>query len=876
MRNLSFFVAALLAGSGIAMGATSNPVIQNYGQPIDMVHQEIQPQKIESNNDHENSFIYQEGQSTLVKAGDSDIDVLAYVLKLNIDPDRATIVGTEDLAVKALAERLDVIELDAVDMTIARVQWQDGSDVLFKYDFKKLSIIPPMPMTAGQAVKLTIHYATERPQFLHQALPDGTRPNRVTSLYTYTEPFGSRHWFPCHDVPSDKAKTTIRVTVPKQYQVVSNGQEFGEIYDGQAASHNQTTWAFDGLVPIATYLTSLVVAPMQSITIGQHNGTIPLQISGPSYLMPAIKKDTERTEHMIQSFEHFTQTRYPFNKYRQTVAEGYGSSMEHQSATTMGGRVFSGDRALESVVAHELAHQWFGDLATCGIWGELWLNEGFATYLPFVFFNDVRDYDAFALTYIKNREWYFASTNHENARALSTPDVAPTFNIFDQHAYAKGAMVIHWMRQLANTYPSPVPGVETFSVALREYFKANAYGNVTHMSLMNALESVTNTDWKDFFDQWVLSIGHPEITSSWRMEGSRFILSVKQDQTSAAKKPWRVFSFPLEAILVTKSGRTIKKMINVSNAQEDFAWDMNSEIVKAVVLDPEQKIPGSIAVDQSVEGWHRALLKSDNILVNAQELQSMFRSTNVDGIKTAVSELINVAKTPLANALIARQIVFKNDARLLDEGRKLLSLYEHKSLPLGLRATFASLKAWIIIQSKPEERPSFAALAKEFLDSKRVDERETLAPALLAVDLHASQKLAMEQLARGVWTDRDQLHFVGMVAKEVNEDTRAFILDLLKRNYNQYAGRGFLQQLIANNIGDSSIYPVLKEGALGHRATNIRKLFIDLLGLQKDQKDQACRDLDEIKTKTESRGTSYDRDTLPDAINAAKLRLACP
>ena len=414
--------------------------------------------------------------------------------------------------------------------------------------------------------------------------------------------------------------------------------------------------------------------------------------------MPALRSDTSRTAKMMQAFENFTQSPYGFVKYRQTVAEGYSTSMEHQSATTMGGRRIVGDGSGESVVAHELAHQWFGDLVTCGIWGDTWLNEGFASYLPSVFFAAEGNRDDVFMSMIGSRDWYFSSTTAENARALSTPEEWPSYDIFDQHSYAKGSMVIHLMRHLANKSSLSNNGVEPFSRALGRYIYDHAYGNVRYFDLKNALAQTTGNSWDQFFNEWVLKPGHPEVSATWNWRGGVLSLSTSQDQAILALNPWGTFTFPLNIAILATDGSSFVQEVLVNQKSQTFNIPAGKS-VKAVVLDPSMIIPGKFTVNQSLEAWTAAFFGTKEPFAQAAVLEALFLQFDDAALGPFVEQAERSALSSTTLALLAREL--KGRDGLLEASRRL------GNNPLVLRASpvmrgvFAALEAWVFT-SEPE------------------------------------------------------------------------------------------------------------------------------------------------------------------------------
>lgn len=799
-------------------------------------------------------------------------DVGSYDLSMEFDPVNGTLAGLNVIQFTATVDLLGTLILDAVDMDIQHVVWRDGSTLLTTYDQKQLKITLPYPMPKGSTATIAVKFSSQRPQNLRTASADPSRRDRLPSAYTYTQPDGSRRWFPCHDIPGDKTVTKMRFVVPAGFSVASNGDESAaeRLNDGRLRYH------FSTRANIATYLTSVVLSPLMNESIGSLRN-IPLLISGPSYLMPALRRDTARTFQMMNVFEQFTQTPYAFQKYRQTVAEGYGGSMEHQSATSMGGFRIVGDSSGEPVVAHELAHQWFGDLVTCGIWGDMWLNEGFASYMPHVFYTAMGEHDRVVLNYVGSRDSYLGSTNATNARPLSTPEEWPNYNIFDQHSYAKGSMVIHLFRNIANSMAAPINGVEAFSRALGIYLHEHAYSNGRYYDLQHALEKATGRSWQRLFDQWVLQKGHPDVRVGWTWNESTREVSVDVTQLQAEAtdpRQWGVFSFPLGIKTFNDQGQSRVQWHWVTEAKQTFKIPASTKIT-AITVDPTMIIPGQFAVTQPVEAFAYGFSAAVNAVERAVVLDTLLRTYPADkDLAPAFQKMVEQTIAPSSLALLAMRVRGRDG--LVNEARMILEKSRGKVFTQNERIMIVALESWLIKMAKPEDRPTFVSLQTKWQAVRRVEERENYLEAMKLIDAKAAQAFALQELAKPKWTDRDRLALVKVITAETNEVTRPFIFEMLKTVRTSQIGQAFFQGLEAQKFHDPESLSLLKQGALTHRDTGSRAAYVRLIGFQDAQKDLACAAIKEIVEGQTQFGTPTDtKVVLPEAKKTAE-KLGCP
>ncbi|MCX6119340.1 MAG: M1 family metallopeptidase, partial [Proteobacteria bacterium] len=851
-------VVGLVFGSlTTAVFADGTKNIRTYD--VDPIHESWKPQRQISR--------FSENDTTF--ASYDQIDVLKYDLELTFDPILGTIQGSNKVSFRVVGQYLDELVLDAVNMEIADVKWTDGSSLLFRNDYKQLKVSLPLSLPQYTEAEITVVYKANRPDALSVAGPDASRMDRLYSAYTYTQPDGTRRWFPSRDVPSDKTLTRLKMTVPKGFNISSNGREFGPVQTGT----QQVTYTFDSIAPISTYLTSVVIGQQQNESIGQLRN-VPLTISGPSYMMSALRKETSRTAQMMDVFERFTRTPYGFNKYHQSVAEGFSASMEHQSSTTMGGRRIVGDMSGEGVVAHELAHQWFGDLVTCGLWGDMWLNEGFASYLPIVFFDAVGDRHAALASFLSNRDWYLGATTKENARPLSTNEMWPSYDIFDQHSYAKGAMVIHMLRNIANmNTPSP-DGVEPFSKALSEYFRSHSYSNVRFSDLKGALAKTTNANWNEIFDQWVLKAGHPIVKGQWSWIDGLLNINLTQNQALETEKPWGTFTFPLSILVIHEDGTSKIHSGWVKNQKESLRLPVRKK-VKAIVLDPQLVVPGLLEVDQSVEAWSFAYGQTSQLFTQANIVDTAMSVLPVEQQVMFAEKVLSGRPSAATLALLARKIKSKDDARFLLVAKRILNSSYRSRIDKVFLGDVAALELLVYKFSNASDRLSFANAKSVWQKTRRVEEREQYIQLMFTIDPIGTQSFAIEKLSESKWTDRDRISLTQIIAKQTSDVSRPFIVDMLKTVNTSNIGRAFVDSVLKLQFADPEILPTLKSQAISNRSSSMKTKFVQLIGMQVDQRQGACEALSDVKVSIAQNGSPEDKLNVVRAIEESAKKLTC-
>ncbi|MFN2529620.1 MAG: M1 family metallopeptidase [Candidatus Baltobacteraceae bacterium] len=318
-------------------------------------------------------------------------------IHLHLVPDLAThtLDGECTTTVRALDEDVAELEMDAVDLEIIEASGLDGHKVTVSSRGRKVTVHFDPAIAAGEKTSFTIKYRVERPRHgLFFVDPTREYPDKVRHAWTQSQDENARYWFPCLDYPHEKQTTSTSVLVPKGQFALANGALTKREDQGE-----KTLFTYEQKVPHSTYLTTMVVGPF--VEKQQTAAQTPVYY----YVLPGREADGERafgkTPKMMEVFEEAIGTPYPYARYSQiAVSDFIFGGMENTSATTQTDRTLHDERAhldfsSDPLVAHELAHQWFGNLLTCRDWSHAWLNEGFATYFEAVFRGADLGYDEY-------------------------------------------------------------------------------------------------------------------------------------------------------------------------------------------------------------------------------------------------------------------------------------------------------------------------------------------------------------------------------------------------------------------------------------------------------------------------------------------------
>ncbi|MBV9691136.1 MAG: M1 family metallopeptidase [Ktedonobacteraceae bacterium] len=521
-------------------------------------------------------------------APDRPADVKHVKLVITLDFERETISGTAYTTFSALYDELTTIAFDTVELHVESVTLEGGQQLAYTTTDRKLTVTLDRPYHYDEGFTIAIVYHAKPRSGLFFVKPAPEDAARPTQAWTFGQPRYHSAWFPCHDAPNDRTTTELIVTVPAQFLTVSNGKLLAVIDNGTTKTHH---WRQD--VPHATYLVSLVVGDFAVIEDSYNSKPVNY------YVRKDRKNDAHfylgKTPQMMRFFSDYTGVEYPYDTYAQTVVELYTGAMEHTTATTHSFMLLLDERAALDldyvpVVAHELAHQWFGDLVTCRDWPNAWLNEGFATYFEELWNEHDLGTDWFKVSMKSLKEGYLGEDSRYRRPVVYNVYYDQGMELFDAHIYNKGAWVLHMLRhQLGET---------AFRRAIQVYLKRYREKEVITADLERTLEEVTGRSLARFFQQWVYSGGYPafEVQYAWDNEHRMARVKIKQTQKIDELTPCFVTRVDLAFSVLLSDEATYDTQIRVvpmrvvvgedGQVEQNFYFPLESEPLM-VRFDPD-------------------------------------------------------------------------------------------------------------------------------------------------------------------------------------------------------------------------------------------------------------------------------------------------
>ena len=449
-------------------------------------------------------------------------------LDLALDIPRQSFHGTCTIHLTPVQSGINHLTLDAVNQNIQSV-WIDGILQSFDYDGEHLYIQMQTPTQGETLIKIAIAYEVEKPQRgLYFIAPDQHYPEKPTQVWTQGEDEDSRFWFPCFDYPGQLATSEIRVKVPKPLIAISNGKL---IKTEEAGEDKIYHWLQQQVHP--TYLMTLAVGDFAEI----QDEWLGLPVT--YYVEKGREEDAHRsmgkTPRMIEFFSDKFGYPYPYPKYAQVCVDDFiFGGMENTSTTLLtdrcllDARAALDNRSTESLVAHELAHQWFGDLVVIKHWSHAWLKEGMASYAEVLWTQQEYGAQEAAYYMLNEARNYLAEDSSRYRRPIVTHVYREAIELYDRHLYEKGACVYHMIRAQL--------GEKLFRKAIHTFVQDNAHRTVETIDLLRAIEKATGHNLMFLFDQYVYRGGHPDFKVAYAWDADSKLAKVTITQTQVRDK----------------------------------------------------------------------------------------------------------------------------------------------------------------------------------------------------------------------------------------------------------------------------------------------------------------------------------------------------
>ena len=495
-----------------------------------------------------------------------DFDAIHYKITLNVDLDKKTLTGENQITLAPLNDNLTKCFLDAKYLVISKVINYDGKELAFEQNENQVLIKLLKSYNHNDSIQFTVQYTLTKP-ILGLRFIDATTTNPLM-VSSDCWPDKARQWIPCYDYPNDKVTTEMIVTVDKKYKVLSNGKLVGV---QENSLQGTVTYHWSQELPYSTYLINLSIADYS--VIKDSLGSLPINYWVYKGLEAEANTTFRKTPYMINFFNKLYNYPYPWAKYDQVITSYMAGGAEALSATILGegfvmDTIAERDFSMEAAIAHEIAHQWWGDLITLRSWEHTWLNESFATYSDYLYTRFDKGEDAGAFDLLGKKNQYLNEAHSRYLRPIVFNRYNDPNDNFDKHTYPKGACMLHLLRYIL--------GDDTFFRTLSTFLHQNEFKPVDTHDFMKTVKEVSgkNMDW--FFEQYIFSPGHPvfEVTKSWNESTKKLKITILQKQDSVPGVP--IYTIPVNFGFSFPDKKIVKE-VWLKNKVETFDFEFASE-----------------------------------------------------------------------------------------------------------------------------------------------------------------------------------------------------------------------------------------------------------------------------------------------------------
>ena len=554
-------------------------------------------------------------------------------IALKFDVVQKKVIGDVTHTLTILKDSTSRLAFDSVGLTIHSVTVNKAAA---KFETTATELIVPLtsPAKKGDKFEVEIKYDGKPTKGAYFILPDKDYPEQAKEIWTQGESEDTRYYLPTYDYPNDRLTTETILTVPAAWLTVANGK----LIAVKDAGNGLKTWTWQESLSSSTYLITVVAGEFEEVKDSWRGR--PVTYYAPKGRGDRLKINYGRTPQMLELFSKKLGVEYPWEKYAQSMVDDFvAGGMENSSATTNASSSLVNPllapeypTGQDPLISHELGHQWFGDLVTCKDWGNIWLNEGFATFMETLwsenyFPKDQAEYERWTSV----REW-FGQPN-----LWAKPIVRHDFDDsseFDGNAYGKGGLVLYMLRHQL--------GDDAFYRGLKHYLEVNRGKNVATADLAKAIEEETHTNVDQFFSQWVYGAGAPKFDLSYFYDAAKHQVTLKVKQTQKVEGRVGLFSIPTD-VEITTAGGAKDYPITVSKAEEAFALPADSAPVM-VLFDKGGNILKSAEFHKEKREWLYQLKNASEYADRADAAEALAKLKDDAEVDAALGEALKNEK----------------------------------------------------------------------------------------------------------------------------------------------------------------------------------------------------------------------------------------
>jgi len=743
-------------------------------------------------------------------------------LNLHFNLRKKEVIGIATERIVPLEENYKRIHLDAADMQIKKVEI-GNKDLKYQYNDKILTIDLNKSYNINDTLTYSVFYSTIPKKGIFFVLPNSAYPNITPQLWSQSESEDAHYWYPCQDYPNDFSTSELTATVPGDWVVVSNGI-LKNVETNKKADTKTFHWVESK--PHVVYLNSIVAGKFKIVK--DHYGNIPLYY----YVEPKYAKDALLDFHQLPDILKFYSTvtgyQYPWQKLSlATVTDFTEGGMENVSALTLTDQTLHNkytepNRTSTSLIAHETAHQWFGDLLTCRGWMNSWLNEGFAEY-----FDALYEGHAYGNQYFSYfmHQYHQSAIRADNIRRQSTyyfryntPD-----DVFSTYIYPRGASILNMLRG--------VLGNQLFFKAIKYYVHKFQFQTVDTHNFQNAIADATGRNLYWFFNEWVYKAGHPKFDVNYKYNSDNHQLTLNVEQTQKVDSLTPVYRMPVKIFIVTPAQK-IKKEIWVDSLKNSFTFNVSQKPLM-VNFDEGHYLLKEIKFKKSLDELVYQLKNDPNSagrMWAADELSKMkglqpviaLSSSVINdpfwGVRSECAKALGHFKIKDAREALISALKDKDD-RVQVSAINSLSRFKNKNVSRILKDKYYRTKNYFVRAAAIYSLASIDSInaTPEIENALKTNSyqqviKSTALSALIKVDSVKGYKMAIKFSRYG---EPNGLRMRALFSLGTNDVNKKETISLLKKYaLDPYIWARMITYMDLGKVGDESVIPLLKQRVL--------------------------------------------------------------
>lgn len=507
-------------------------------------------------------FVIFSGHAQGVYERNEFADVRKYIFNLSVNDENNEIIGVAEVLVD-FKQKLDTFKLDLVGnsgfygMKLTEVL-ENGNKANFSYRNNKIYIIPASEKSLTRRFKISYKGIPEK------GLVIDTTKYGQRAFFGDNWPNLAKYWLPCVDHPYDKAAVEFHITAPEYYDVIATGKKIEESNLGKG--FKLTSYREDA--PVAVKVMTIGLTRFAQKVTGDVG-----EIEVSSWVYPENRlagfKDFEEAKSILEFFVNQIGP-YSYSKLANVQAKTKWGGLENAGAISYAEKLITGEKKIQELMAHEIAHQWFGNSVTEDQWNHVWLSEGFATYFAILYLEEVHGIERRKLEVTKDKKEVF-DYYLKNPSAIVDTRIKDPEKMANINTYQKAGWMLHMLRHQL--------GDKLFWEGIREYYSLYQNKNAMSSDFQKVMEQVSNEKLKEFFDQWLYIEGHPQLKWAWKYKRGKVIISVRQ------KQKHHTFKFPLE-FGFTSEDQTEIHSFEMNKSSQKFEFNTGSK-PQQVLIDPD-------------------------------------------------------------------------------------------------------------------------------------------------------------------------------------------------------------------------------------------------------------------------------------------------